>query len=221
MNAPDLTTYHAVHVALRAATHAMANAVATVDPTDRRRTKAIARYWKGYAGEVLIHHTVEDEVVFPELVERVPVAADHIARIDVDHHHLDELMAGITAEVAAVAAGGDPTRGAELLRELAEHMDTHLDFEDADLLPLIERHFTGEEYDALEQRAMKLVGVGRQAAFSIPFVAVWATDEVRAHMLASAPAAFRLLWRATRGSHARLMARAFGATQAVAIPAST
>ena len=220
MNAPDLTTYHAVHTGLRAAAHVLADAVATVDPTDRRRTKAIARYWRGYAGEVLVHHTVEDDVCFPALVERVPVAGEHIARIDVDHHHLDELMAAIAAEVDALAAGGDPARAAALLRELAEHMDTHLDFEDADLLPLFERHFTVEEYETLEQRAMKLVGIGRQAAFSIPFVAVWATDDVRQHMLASAPLPFRLLWLATRGSHARLMVRAFGPARVAAIPAS-
>src|SRR4051812_35645993 len=73
---PDLTTYRAVHAALRGSAHAMTGA--------DTRTKAFAKYWKGYAGEVLAHHTVEDDYFFPALVARVPFAAGLIERTDAD-----------------------------------------------------------------------------------------------------------------------------------------
>jgi len=97
-----------------------------------------------------------------------------------------------------------------VLRDLAAHMDAHLDFEDADILPLYVRHFTAEEYDALNARALKSLGIGKQAAFTVPFIALSITPAEREHVLGEAPAAFRLLFRMTRRRHARLVATAFG-----------
>ena len=77
-------------------------------------------------------------------------------------------------------------------------MDGHLEFEDAEILPLFERHFTAEEYEAMDQAAIKAIGVGAQAAFTVPFALAVASDAVRAEMLATAPGALKVLYRATR-----------------------
>lgn len=207
---PDLTNYRQVHHALRRAARRLAVAARQLDPTDRRRVKAFATYWKGYAGEILCHHTIEDDHFFPALVQQVATGAAALAAIDGDHDHLDLLMITIDAEVAQVAAGAGTAVLCELLDELAEHMDTHLDVEDRDLLPLFERHFTAEEYEALDARAIKALGLGRQAAFTVPFIADAATPEARAAMLGGAPLPFRVLYRLTRGRHARLSAAALG-----------
>jgi hemerythrin-like domain-containing protein len=209
MTTPDLSTCRAIHRALRVAAAGIADAAATIDRADEARRKAFARYWNGYAGEVLVHHTVEDDYFFPALVERVPMAAELISRTDADHH-LDELMDSITVAVASVRAGRPAPELVALTRELSEHMDDHLDFEDADVLPLFERHFDLAAYEAVDTAAVKSVGVGRQAAFTVPFVmAALAPDEAR-ETLRSAPVPLRILYFATRGSHARLTRRAFG-----------
>jgi hemerythrin-like domain-containing protein len=216
MNAPDLTTYRAVHTALREAAGRMAAASASLRRSEWRRIDAFSRYWAGYAGEVLAHHTVEDDVVFPALVERCAIAGALIERSDADHHHLDELMAAIDAAMARLVRGEGPGELPDLLGQLAVHMDQHLAFEDADILPLIERHFAGDEYAALEQQAMKSLGIGKQAAFTVPFVLYWAEPEVAAKALQEAPAAFRVLHRLTRRRHARTAATALGP---LAVPA--
>ena len=201
---PDLTSYRTIHHCLRIAAHRMAGAAASAGPGDLRRAEALSRYWKGYAGEVLSHHTIEDASFFPALVERVPVAAELIGRTDKDHDHLDHLMEEIDAALADWAAGGDKAPVAPLLADLAEHMDAHLDFEDEDILPLFERHFTAAEYEALDEAAVKDLGIGKQAAFTVPFVMHWVDDERRAEMLAGAPLPLKVLWRLTRRRHARL-----------------
>ena len=185
-------------------------AAAELDPADRRRVQAFARYWKGFAGEVLAHHTIEDDVMFPALVERVPVAAELIGRTDADHERLDELMTAVAAEVEELAAGRLAPALAAELRELAALMDAHLDFEDAEVLPLFERHFTAEEYEELDDQAAKALGISKQAAFTVPFIASMLDPDVRERVFGDAPAAFRLLYRATRRSHARLADRALG-----------
>jgi hemerythrin-like domain-containing protein len=210
MNAPDLTGYRSVHAALRGAAHQLAAVVATLDRHDRRQVRALARYWDGYAAEVLVHHTIEDDHFFPALVAKVPVASEHVGRLDADHHHLDELMDVCTAAMRRMASGDPAPEAAGAFADLAAHMETHLGYEDADVLPLFERHFSAQEYEALDAQAHKALGLGKQAAFTVPFIASWVSPEVRDHLFAGAPKPFKVLWLATRGRHARLAQRALG-----------
>ncbi len=207
---PDLTAYRCVHRALRVGASSLAEGATALPGADEARRRAYARYWRGYAGEVLAHHTIEDDFFFPALVERVAVAGDLITRTDADHHHLDDLMDAIGAAVDHVRRGDPAPELAVLTRELAEHMEEHLDFEDRDVLPLFERHFDAEEYEAVDAAAMKSLGIGRQAAFTVPFVVSTMTPEQVAKVLGGAPMPMRVLYRLTRGSHARLTERAFG-----------
>ena len=210
---PDLTSYHLVHAALRRAPHRLAAAARALDPTDRRRVDAIARYWKGYDAEVHNHHTIEDVVFFPALVEQVPDAARHLGRLGSEHQRLDALMAACGHAVDDLRRDRNRAAAVELaacLDALAELMDGHLGYEDVEILPLFAEHFTQEEYDVLEQAAMKQAGIGPQAAFAIPFVVDAATPEQYAVIFATAPTPLRILLRLTRGRHARLAARALG-----------
>lgn len=213
ITAPDLSDYRVIHRCLRTAPHRVAAALTAFEAGDRDHARALARYWAGYAGEVLAHHTVEDEIFFPRLVERVPVAAHHLQRVDGDHHRLDVLMAaaGTAFERLGTSARvADADDAGAVVRELASHMDSHLDFEDEDLVPLFGRHFTAEEYKALSEAAMKHPGLGKQAAFTVPFVMHSASAPERTKLLGEAPLPFRILFRITRGGHARLTQAALG-----------
>jgi hemerythrin-like domain-containing protein len=213
MTRPDLTSYHVVHAALRRAPHRLAAASRAVTPTDRRRVAALARYWKGYAAEVHGHHTIEDVVFFPALVEQVPDAARHLDRLGSEHHRLDALMTACGNAVDDLRRDRNRAAAVELaawLDALAELMDGHLEYEDVEILPMFAEHFSQEEYDVLEQQAMKHTGVGPQAAFAVPFVVDAATPEQFATIFDTAPTPLRVLFRLTRGRHARLAARALG-----------
>lgn len=211
-DAPDTSDYRVIHHCLRVAPHRIAVALDETEPGDVDRAAALARYWAGYAGEVLAHHTVEDEVFFPRLVERVPAAAHHLDRVEGDHHRLDQLMdaaAGAMRQLTVAPGPAGVEAAAAAVRELAHHMDSHLDFEDEDLLPLFGRHFTAAEYAELTKAAMQGLSM-RQAAFTVPFVMHWAPPADQAEMLAGAPLPMRLLYRATRRRHARLTQLALG-----------
>lgn len=207
---PDLTNYRLVHKALRQAADRLAVAARQLDGADRAQVKAFAKYWRGYSGEILAHHTVEDDFFFPALAEKVAVGAAALEAIDGDHEHLDHLMEAVDSEVRHVVKGGGHHVLCRLLDELAAHMNEHLDIEDADLLPLFERHFSVEEYEALDEAAIKSLGVGRQAAFTVPFVVDAADPDGQVALLTGAPAPLRILYRLTRKSHARLAAKAIG-----------
>ena len=213
MNTPDLTDYRVIHRSLRVAPRRLAAALDGFAAADERHGAAVDRYWAGYAGEVLAHHTIEDDILFPALVERVPAAAEHLGRVDGDHHLLDELMAESAAAIGRLRTALSTTVAADAattVRALADHMDAHLDFEDDALVPLFGSHFDAEEYERLGAQARRSLGLGRQAAFTVPFVVHWADPADASHLMGKAPLPFRALHRLTRGGHARLAARALG-----------
>jgi hemerythrin-like domain-containing protein len=212
-----------VHTALRNGAADLADAVGTIHPSDRRRRNALVRYWKGYAEELHNHHTVEDAVYFPALRERVANANRLIDRTDSEHERLSELIDRCTEGVAALSAS--PTAGPEALtsglRDLASCIDSHLGFEDVEVLPLFAQHFTTEEYVALEEQAFKSVKVGPQAAFTVPFIAEAVDQATRSHILATAPAAFRIVYRLTRRRFVRLQHDLVAASGRDPVPATT
>lgn len=206
---PDLTSYRAVHRAIRQGAHRLAVATGEMVASDTARVTAVRRYWQGYAGEVLAHHTVEDSVFFPALATRLASMTELFAQLDAEHHQLDEHMAEVAAALGSLDRVGGPSRASRALSALAATMDAHLDLEDELVLPMFVELFTVEEYVAMEQQAIEQIGIGRQAAFTVPFVLAAAGDDAE-HMLATAPVPFRVLHSLTKRRHARLAATAFG-----------
>lgn len=215
----DTTDFAAVHTCLRRGGRALAIAVRDVYTTDRTRIDALQKYWRGYSREILLHHTVEDEIFYAALAERSSAARAHLARISADHHLLDELMAHTQQAMTSLSA--NTLEAAMLLDQLDGTMQRHLDFEDAMLVPLFAEHFTSDEYATLTARAMKSASV-RAAAFSVPFLATFASPEQVRHLFGDAPLPVRLLLTLTRRSHANLTATALGsAAQSGTAPASS
>jgi hemerythrin-like domain-containing protein len=210
MSTADVSAYVAIHRAIRSGAHALATAANRLDLRDPHRVADFARYWHGYANEVLGHHSLEDDIFFPALVERVPAAQQHMARLGAEHHLLDELMEAAAAATLAFQAGDAPEPGIEVLAQLAHVMDEHLDYEDAEIIPLFADHFADEEYQALHRSAIKATGLGRQALFTVPFIGYWVRAGEREQLLTGAPLPFRVVYRLTRRGHARLAHEALG-----------
>lgn len=207
----DTGDYAAVHRSIRSAGHAIAIAAETLDHDDHDRMDAFVRYWRGHVGEILGHHGVEDDIFFPALRERAPWTAGVLGVLDAEHHQLDELLEECRDGIERVVTGSDPMVAARLLRRLAEVMDDHLDLEDREIVPQFADHFSFEEYEQLTKAAIKQVGLGRQAAFTVPYVVFWATPDEQRTLIDAAPLPFKVLLRLTRTRHARLTETALGA----------
>jgi hemerythrin-like domain-containing protein len=213
MTAPDLSIYYMVHRAMKGDAARLARAVAEVEPGDHHRAVVFERWYEGYVGELHDHHTIEDDIFFPALVEKVPVFADQVPRIDRDHARLDELLDWTKASLRDLAGGpgswdaaqGDASRATA---ELAALLDDHLGFEDADVLPLFTRHFTAEDYDELDRSATAKPNL-RQLLFTIPWALDWATDAERTHTFDKTPFVFKLIWQLRRRPYARLADKTF------------
>lgn len=217
---PDMQIYKIIHRAMRGDARRLARAVATVEPGDARRAVALERWFEGYLHELHDHHTVEDVVFFPALADRLPAFEGSVARIDRDHALLDELLEASSTTLRDLAVGrhtwaSDQRAAAEATAALANLIETHLDFEDLEVLPLFEEVFSAAEYEAIDSRAIKHIPKSH-LLFSVPWMVEWATDEERAANLSGAFNPFRLLWLVRRRSYARLADEALGPVSAPA-----
>ncbi|HWJ61806.1 MAG TPA: hemerythrin domain-containing protein [Acidimicrobiales bacterium] len=211
---PDTTTYLLVHRALRTSSRRLAEVTAAYDRQDPRRTRSLVRWCEGFIEEIHCHHTIEDEAMFPALVARAPEAAELIARTDADHAQMDGIMVRLAAGLELLRSGGSARELHLAALELADLLDAHLAFEDEFVIPMFERSFTAEEYQRLDEEAMEILGISKQALFTVPFVLSQATDEEFEQAWDTAPAPFKVLYLASRGRYRRMTDRALGTTPA-------
>ena len=209
---PDLTLYYLIHRAMRLTAHQFATALSTLDHGDRARATELTWWWNGFNTELHNHHTIEDEIFFPALGAKVPAFATYESSLADDHARLNGLMADLAETMPRLARGKwvEPqTRAVELSRDLAGFLDDHLAVEDEDVLPLFTRHFTSDEYEELDARAMKHAPM-KQMLFIVPWVLSALSDDERTALLAKLPKVMNVIWGLTRRRYTRRTTAAFG-----------
>jgi len=212
---PDISFYFALHRHMRADLVRYVDTIAAVTPADRAtRLPALVKWVKGFICELDEHHWSEDSTFFPEMRARIPAVAEVLDGLDADHKRMDALLARWPALIAALADPKQPFEPAkaaalEMGQELTALMQTHLDVEDNDILPMYWRHYTAAEYDAIQQTAIKK---SKKKGFA--FIAPWCVDSVegaeREAFLAQVPWVMRAFHRLVRPRYDRLIEAAYG-----------
>jgi hypothetical protein len=211
---PDLRLYYALHRAMRVHSARLHDALVALDLADRARARNIAWWYKGFKGELVLHHTLEDSTFFPALAARVPTFAHHGEDLAADHVRLDSILHRLEEAIDAIVnhEGAAPIARAmavEAAAELRDLLEDHLTVEDVDILPLFERHMPAAEYDALHEQAMKS-NPPKQLLFTVPWLLHALGDTERAELLAEVPVPMRVIWALTRRRHARRTVAALG-----------
>ncbi|MGD9702182.1 MAG: hemerythrin domain-containing protein [Acidimicrobiia bacterium] len=225
---PDLSFYLAVHRQQRADIARYVMALEQLDGADVVRRQALARWANGFGHELVVHHTIEDEVFFPDLTMRVPSTRATLERLAVDHEKVHHLLGALRRTARALAGPNfavarDALTGPDFLAarddaievgvELRDLLHLHLDVEDEEILSVFHRSYGRDEYEALERQATKHLPK-KGLTFSIPWNVAAMDDAQRAEALATAPLPLRVLYRLTRKRFARLVAEAFGGISA-------
>jgi hypothetical protein len=95
-----------------------------------------------YCRFVHLHHGAEDVMLFPALRRANPDLGPVVDRLEAEHRRMSDLLDRMEAAAAALAeADSDDARQrvADSLNALADHLLTHLEFEELEAGPTIRR----------------------------------------------------------------------------------
>ena len=159
----DLTIMIAAHDAFRRDLTRLARAAATADLADPARRRSIGAGWDLFKRELHIHHTAEDEIIWPALRPRLAHSEAALSVLDAmeeEHERIDPLLAAVDAAFAQRTPGGSAggvagpadddwpggDRLADVIDVLASTLTGHLGHEERDGLPLIGVSLTAAEW---------------------------------------------------------------------------
>lgn len=119
---------------------------------DVPRAKLVAAHAREMLDFLHVHHTGEDELLWPVLRPRVSLDAELLDRMAEQHAQIAEGVKAISGGLAGWAQTADAATGDQLAARLeATHavLLAHLKEEEERILPLVAQHFSQAEWDAL------------------------------------------------------------------------
>ena len=141
----DLTIMLAAHDAFRRDLTRLVRAAAAADLSDPARRRSVAAGWELFKHELHLHHTAEDEVIWPVLRPRLAHSEHALSVLDAmeeEHERIDPLLAAVDA---AFAQRREDSL-ADVIDALVTTLTGHLAHEERDGLPLIGVALTAAEW---------------------------------------------------------------------------
>lgn len=193
----DLTIMLAAHDGFRRDLVRLARAASSADARDPGRRAAVKAGWDTFKHQLHLHHTAEDELIWPELRSRLVHSTGAQSVLDAmeeEHSRVDPLLAAVDYAFAHQESGrlGDVT--SELTSELLKHL-TH---EERDALPLIGVGLSAGEWRGIGFKIARKNGLTAGGEMF-----AWMTDGADPASAAAAigtlPPPVRLIFRAVWG----------------------
>jgi hypothetical protein len=209
----DLTIMLAAHDAFRRDLARLARAAASADLSDPARRQPVAAGWELLKRELHIHHTAEDELIWPVLRPRLVHSEHALSVLDAmeeEHERLDPLLAAVDAafnqgrdaHASASGGAGDDWPGADRLADvidvLASALTGHLGHEERDGLPLIGMALTAAEWRRVGRKIARKNGLAGGAEM-FAWILDGADRQHASATLGQLPPPLRLLYRAIWG----------------------
>jgi len=159
----DLTVMLAAHAALRRDLIRLARAAAVADLADPARLAAVRAGWETFKRQLHLHHTAEDDIVWPALRQRLghsDQAQSVLDEMEDEHELIDPLLDAMDGELFSVTAGiPGPAGLTETTDALAASLAAHLVHEERDALPLIGVALTTGEWRSVGLRIARANGL--------------------------------------------------------------
>jgi hemerythrin-like domain-containing protein len=194
---PDINEMRVIHRVFRRELTTLPGLVRGVRDGDAARAEVVGRHAQFVLTGLHIHHTGEDENLWPLLLERAKPSTELIETMQAQHERVDSHVD--RAQELLDAWRRTPSRGAgeELATEierLNEALFEHLDQEEREILPLAEQFVSVEEWARLGEHGRDSMS---REELPIMFGAILeeADPSERAQMLTLLPPPIRLLMR--------------------------
>ena len=188
----DLTIMLAAHDAFRRDLTRLARAAASADLSDPARRRSIEAGWELLKRELHIHHTAEDELIWPALRPRLVHSEHALSVLDAmeeEHERIDPLLTAVDAALTHRDGLAD------VIDVLASTLTSHLGHEERDGLPLIGIALTAPEWRGVGRKIARKGGLASGAEM-FAWILDGADPQHASATLSQLPPPVRLLYRA-------------------------
>jgi hemerythrin HHE cation binding domain-containing protein len=204
-----------VHTAFRREYREAPAIIASVSPGDRTRAATVGAHVQLMLEMLHHHHTGEDRLLWPKLLDRVPAQLTPVIELmERQHEGVDAELQRATALLARWREGAAPDDRDQLagcLEGLTALLVEHLAAEEEQILPLAAQCLTVQEWDELGEAGMAGIPKKQLPAVFGMIMKDGEPDVIRS-ILAHAPLPVRLLLpRVAPGIHRRYARRLTGA----------
>ena len=212
----DLSGMFVAHHGFRRDLYRFAMATRNTPVDDAQTWSALATRWERF-GEILHHHHVtEDTAIWPELYGAVDQQGDRGAHstldeMEAEHDVVDPMLTACAAGFATMATAPDrQTRDhlAEVVHATHASVYGHLAHEEAEALPILQRHLSGKGWKKAEHMA-KAEKDPRKLAFLVPWLADGLPQPVLSKAFGSMGPAIKVVLSMTKTRYERAEWMAF------------
>jgi len=194
---PDVNEMRVIHRVFRRELTALPGLVRRVPDGDTARAAVVAQHAEFVLTGLHIHHSGEDEYLWPLLLERAQPSAELVRTMQAQHERVHACVDRCQELLGAWRTDPDPSAGEQLasaVEQLNEALFEHLDQEEREILPLAEEHVSAAEWGRLGEHGRDSMD---RSQLPLMFGAILeeADPTERATMLALVPAPVRLFLR--------------------------
>jgi hemerythrin-like domain-containing protein len=171
--------------------------IRAVSPGDLQRASKIGRYAQELLTALHHHHTSEDELLWPKLNARVELEKAVVQRMETQHESVGALIQRAEALLPEWSKTGEYESGrtlADVLEQMCAELKVHLQEEEEQMLPVVERYITAQEWEELGTRGMASIPKNRLLVQLGHILEECSPDE-QARFLAKVPLPGRIAWR--------------------------
>jgi hemerythrin-like domain-containing protein len=163
---------------------------------DATRVGAVADHLGFLLDGLHMHHTTEDDLIWPKLLDRAGLDAPLVERMEEQHQQIDASVAEVRAAMSVWRSDPAPATSSTLADRIGEFLvvlEGHLDEEEQVVVPLIDRHLTEAEWQEVGERGFEKFTPAQRWIATGQMVEV-ATPEEVAMMFGQLPPPVKVLW---------------------------
>jgi hemerythrin-like domain-containing protein len=194
---PDVHEMVVIHRVFRRELHLIPRIVLDVPAGDTARVRIVGEHLEFVLGTLHSHHTGEDAILWPRLLQRATPSAALVHTMQEQHHRVEQHVEETTAALSSWMRVPGPMTALRLARtvdDLRAALLEHLDLEEREILPLISAHISVAEWQSLAEH-----GKNHTPRAQLPLVFGAILEEAdateRAALLAAVPAPVRFFLR--------------------------
>jgi len=167
------------------------------NPGDTARSEFVGQWLADLDATLHTHHESEDEFLWDRLEQRAPACALHVGQMRAHHAQVAALLEEASPLLARWRTTADPAVGEQLAdayERMLEVLKVHLRREVVEVIPVVERVVTAEEWRAMSDHSVDAIPKSRLLP-QLGMLLANATPADRTAFYAGMPFSVKVLWR--------------------------